>query len=91
MKQSEWKILEKSEYDFLDSLDLKQIICENQDKDCYEIREIIEDKYEDEYIEKNTVGDECLFNVISIEEFITYIYKRYGIKFHEETHYYFDI
>lgn len=91
MNTQDWKILEKSEYDFLDSLDLKQIIYENKDKDCYKIRQIIEDKYEDEYIEKNTVGDECLFNTINVEDFIAYIHKRYGIQFFDETLYYFDI
>ena len=91
MNTQDWKILEKSEYGFLDSLDLKQIICENRDKDCYRIMHIIEDRYEDAYLKSNTVNDECLFNTINEEDFITYIHKRYGIQFFEETRYYFDI
>jgi hypothetical protein len=90
MKQDEWKKLQEQEYTFLDTLDLRQIICEMKDESVHEIISKIEDLYEEDYL-KNNPDDEMLFNVISSDEFVEYINKRYGIRYIEEVRYYFDI
>lgn len=90
MKQDDWKKLQEQEYAFLDTLDLRHLIYEMKDESVYEIISKIEDLYEDDYLKSNPC-DEMLFNVISSDEFIEYINKRYGIRYREEVQYYFDI
>lgn len=90
MKQDEWKKLQEQEYAFLDTLDLRQIICEMKDESVHEIISKIEGLYEDDYLKSNP-NDEMLFNVISSDEFVEYVYKKYGIRYREEVQYYFDI
>ena len=52
--------------------------------------EIIENKYEDDYL-SNHPNDEMLFNYINESDFIDYIHWRYGIPVTEETIYRFNI
>ena len=85
----DWKILQKQEFDYLDTIDLKIIISIMRDRSIHEIMGRIEDIYEQAYLRKN--NDECLFSVIDEQDFIDYINKRYGIKYKEKTEYYFDI
>lgn len=78
------------EFDYLDSLDIGTILCANTEKTCEEIMEIIENKYEDDYLSKYP-NDEMLFNDINESDFIDYIHWRYGITVTEETIYKFNI
>lgn len=87
---NEHDTLEAQEFKYLDSINIATIICANSDKTCAEIMEIIEDRYEDDYLSKYS-NDEMLFNSISQSDFINYIHWRYGIHVTEETIYRFDI
>lgn len=87
---NEHDVLEAQEFNYLDSINIGTIICANVDKTCEEIMEIIEDRYEDDYLSKYP-NDEMLFNSISQDDFIDYIRWRYGITTIEETIYRFDI
>lgn len=78
------------EFDYLDSLDIGTILCANSEKTCKEIMEIIENKYEGDYLSKHP-NDEMLFNYINESAFIDYIHWRYGIPVTEETIYRFNI
>lgn len=82
--------LGSQEFDYLDSLDLSVILCANSDKTCREIMDIIEDKYEEDYLSKHP-NDEMLFNSISESEFIDYIKCRYGISHTEIITKYFNM
>lgn len=82
--------LGSQEFDYLDSINIGTIICANVDKTCDEIMEIIEDRYEDDYLSKHP-NDEMLFNSINQSDFIDYVRWRYGIPVTEETTYRFDI
>lgn len=88
LREHDW--LGAQEYDYLDTLDLGTILCANSDKTCGEIMNIIEDKYEEDYLSKYP-NDEMLFNGISESDFIDYINYRYGIKVTEEITYHFEI
>lgn len=90
MKQDEWKKLQEREFAFLDTLDLRQVIYEMKDGSVHDIISKIEDLYEEDYLKSNS-EDEMLFNVISSDDFVEYINKRYGIRYIEEVQYYFDI
>ena len=87
---NEHDVLEAQEFNYLDSINIGTIVCANVDKTCEEIMEIIEDRYEDDYLSKYP-NDELLFNSISQDDFIDYIHWRYGITTTEETIYRFDI
>lgn len=87
---NEHDALEAQEFNYLDSINIGTIICANVDKTCVEIMEIIEDRYEDDYLSKYP-NDEMLFNSISQHDFIDYIHWRYGISVTEETIYRFDV
>ncbi len=82
--------LGSQEFDYLDSINIGTIICANVDKTCAEIMEIIEDRYEEDYLSKYP-NDEMLFNSINQSDFIDYVRWRYGIQVTEETTYRFDI
>lgn len=82
--------LGSQEFDYLDSLDLSVIICANVDKTCREIIEIIEDRYEEDYLSKYP-NDEMLFNSISESDFVDYIKYRYGISHTETITNYFNL
>lgn len=90
MNTEDWRKLQEAEFAFLDTKDLRQIINENKDAEVYDIMCLIEDLYEDEYLEQNK-EDECLFNVISEYEFAEYAKKKYGIRSYERTKYFFDV
>lgn len=78
--------LEKQEYEFLDTLDIKSIYKNCIDDDCYYLQnfaEYIEDKYYKEYLEwqekNNKKHDEYIFNEIGMNyEFADYLNERYG-------------
>ena len=78
------------ELDYLDTLDLSVIICANVDKTCAEIMEIIEDRYEEDYLSKYP-NDEMLFNSLSESDFVDYIKYRYGISHTETITNYFNL
>jgi len=81
-----WNKIAQQEYEFLDSKDLLPYI--NKDKDIYDIVCDIENAFEDEYLSKHE-NDECLFNMISSDEFVNYICNRYKLKTREETKLFF--
>lgn len=78
------------EFAYLDSLDIGTILCRHTDKTVYEIMQIIEDEYSNDYLSKYK-NDEMLFSDISGREFADYINWRYGIPIYEETIYRFYI
>lgn len=82
--------IESQEFDYLDSLDLSVIICANVDKTCREIIEIIEDRYEEDYLSKYP-NDGMLFNSVTESDFIDYIKYRYGISHTETITNYFNL
>lgn len=81
-----WHKIEKQEYEFLDSKDLLPYI--DKEKDIYDIICDIENAFEDEYLSEHE-NDECLFNMISSDEFADYICKRYNFKLREEIKLFF--
>ena len=87
---NEHDILEAQEFNYLDSINIGTIICANVDKTCAEIMEIIEDRYEDDYLSKYP-NDEMLFNSISESDFVDYIKYRYGISHTETITNYFNL
>lgn len=89
-KKEDYDAMNKQEYAFLDSKDLKPIIEENSDKTVYEIMQIIDDIFSEEYIENQEIDDSELFNTIDRYEFAEYINKRYGVKCTEEVEIYFS-
>ena len=78
--------LEKQEYEFLDTLDIKAIYKNCHDDDCYYLQPFasyIEDKYREDYHkwqkENNKKYDSEIFNVIGNDyEFADYLNQRYG-------------
>ena len=50
--------LGSQEFDYLDSLDLSVIICANVDKTCGEIMEIIENRYEEDYLSEGVTTND---------------------------------
>ena len=87
MNRSEWEILEKQEYAFLDTKDLLPFITKG--KAVHDVMDEIEDKYEKEYLASHP-NDQCLFNVIGDYEFADYIDARYKIRNYEYTELRFD-
>lgn len=90
MSNEKFEDLEKQEFAFLDTIDILSIIKENDLNSAEEIMHILEEDYEDKYIEQNP-DDDFLFNYISHYDFVRYIKRRYGINFREETIYYFNL
>lgn len=90
MSNEEFEDLEKQEYAFLDNIDILSIIKENDLDSVDEIMHILEEDYEDTYLEQNP-DDDFLFNCISHYDFANYIRKRYGIDWREDVIYYFNL
>lgn len=82
--------IETQGFNYLDSINIGTIICTNPDKTCDEIMEIIEDRYQNDYLSKYP-DDVRLFGNIGQSDFIDYIHWRYGIPVKEKTIYKFDI
>ena len=91
MDKQRWKILEEAEYSYLDTINLKPLLCKNIHKHIFEIMDLIRDTYNEDYRSKNTVGDNDVLGNISHMELLNYIQKRYGLSYHEEILYYIDI
>lgn len=78
----EWQTKEKA---FLDTIDIKSLVKELDIDDIYEIMDIIEERYKDDYSEEKYV-----FNCIDASEFEDYLKTRYpevNIYEHTETTY----
>lgn len=89
MTNSEFESLEKQEYEYLDTIDILSIQKDNDIENLEELRNILEEDYEDDYLEKNS-NDDFLFNCINLSDFAHYLRKRYNIDFREEIAYYFQ-
>ena len=57
MNKPRWKILEEAEYAYLDTINLKPLLCKNIHKHIFELMDLIRDTYNEDYKNKNTVGD----------------------------------
>lgn len=77
-------------YYYLDTIDILSIIKENDLDSAEEIMHILEEKYEDTYLEQHP-DDDFLFNYISHHDFAYYVRKRYGIDWREDVIYYFNL
>lgn len=82
MNRTDWELLERQEYAFLNTKDLLPFI--SNDKSVHDVMNEIEDKYEKEYLASHP-NDQCLFNVIGGYEFADYIDARYKIRNYEYT------
>ena len=91
MDKPRWKILEEAEYAYLDTIDLRPLLYKNKDKHIFELMDLICYTYNEDYRNKNTVGDTDVLNAIDHQDLLDYIHKKYGIRYHEEILYYFDI
>lgn len=89
MTNEQFNKLRQMEKEFLDTKDLRQIIYENQGESAWKLMDRIESLCGDEY--ESTHDDFSLFNCFSQYDFVKYIENRYGIKYREETEYYFNI
>ena len=92
MTKDKLKVLQKQEYDYLDTLDLTPFL--NKEETVRDIMDNIEDIHSAAYYERTVnnpdmIEDEYLFNTISSDEFASYIERRYGIKTYEVTNLYF--
>lgn len=92
MTKDKLKVLQKQEYDYLDTLDLIPFL--NKEETVRDIMDNIEDIHSAAYYEQTVnnpdmIEDEYLFNTISSDEFASYIERRYGIKTYEVTNLYF--
>lgn len=90
MTNNEFEGLEKQEFAFLDTIDILSIIKENDLDSAEEIMHILEENYENTYLEQYP-DDDFLFNCISQYDFANYIRKRYGIDWREDVIYYFNL
>ena len=91
MGKPRWKILKEAEYAYLDTINLKPLLCKNIHKHIFEIMDLIRDTYSEDYRNKNTIGDNDVLGNISHIELLDYIQKRYGLSYHEEILYYINI
>lgn len=73
----QWQEKEKA---FLDTLDLMPLLTKG--KDLIDLKQEIEDLYEDKYTE-----EECLFNNMGLDDLMIYLSNRYKIRFQEEISY----
>ena len=89
MNKDEFETLKKQEYAYLDTIDILSIQKDNDIENLEELRNILEEDYEDDYLEKNS-NDDFLFNCINLSDFSHYMRKRYNIDFREEVTYYFQ-
>lgn len=77
--KEEWERLEKIAYDFLDTLNMKDIIKECGSNELGNIMEYIEHSFGNKYLKENNFNpeDECIFNRINEDDFSSYLYKRF--------------
>lgn len=97
MNNKDYIISEKIAYEYLDSIDVKDLLKDSVNvRDCMSLieqvyakhyKDYMESKYSAEDIERYEL-DYSPFNIISTSEFIDYIRKRYNIKCNEITEYY---
>ena len=81
-----WKKKEHDEFEYLDSIDVKQYLKNNMN--VWDCMEHIKDNHNKDYCEKYN-DDYGLFNYTNTDDFLDYITKRYPkIKYNESIHYY---
>lgn len=73
MNLKEWRIQYDKTIKILDSLDLPQ---PEQGEDLYDYRDRVEEQFKNIELPSEMQGE--LFNVMSADEFGTYLHKRYG-------------
>jgi len=78
MSEEEFTKRHNDEIEFLDSINILELIKDHQD--IWELREIIEEKYSKDYYE------EFIFNCTSTGEFVDYLQKRYGNDIYIQEH-----
>ena len=77
MCSEEFKKLEHQEYNYLNNIDIAKVLADNDCMTVSELITLIENEYEDEYLEKYP-NDSCLFNCINTNSFKNYLMNRYG-------------
>lgn len=72
MNWEESKKLQNEEFEFLDTIDIKQYIPKTKEIDVWNLMQTIENNHGKDYREP------FIFNLIDEDEFIDYLKKRYG-------------
>ena len=83
MNFKEWKVQHDKTVEILNSLELPEA---KQGEDLYDYRDRVEEQFKDIELPPEMKGN--LFNVMSANEFGTYLHKRYGWVINESTTYY---
>ena len=81
MKEQELEKLQAQEFHYLDELDLKPYL--KQDESVRSIMDTLERMFQADYTSKT--GDDYLFNVIDEYDFEQYLKKRYNVNTYEYT------
>lgn len=81
MNKQEWKKLQSQEFHYLDELDLKPYLKQNES--VRSIMDTLERMFQADYTSKT--GDDDLFNVIDEYDFEQYLKKRYNVNTYEYT------
>ena len=82
MNWKEWKVQYDMTIKILDSLNLPE---PEQGEDLYDYKDRVEEQFKDIELPSEMQGE--LFNVMSTDEFWTYLHKRYGWIINESVTY----